>query len=174
MFPLSMEATTTNTSGTLLGRMVQERLRQLGVSRRQFCISNNISRQTLYEIEHQGKVNLMPSSLVAIDKGCHWEPGTAARYAVGDTNVGSELSNEERVENYLRKIMERISLMTIDELERESIWLEEELFGRNSEDMAESITLIRDALGKIIPSLHMESRTVDGQGTTNPKRGKNP
>lgn len=152
---------TTTTSGTLLGRMVQQRLMQLGVSRRSFCMNNNISRQTLYEIEHQGKTNLMPASLRAIDQGCHWEPGTAARYASGDDSVGNDSPVGERVDWYVRVILERVSHMTIDELERESIWLEEELFGRNSEDMAESVKMIRDAMQRIVPTLHGKGTTVD-------------
>jgi hypothetical protein len=155
-----MNQPTTITSGTLLGRMVMERLRQLGVSRRSFCANNNISRQTLYEIEHQGKTNLMPASLMAIDQGCHWEPGTAARYASGDATANDSPVGE-RVDWYVRVILERVSHMTIDELERESIWLEEELFGRNSEDMAESVAMIRDAFERIIPTLHSKGTTVD-------------
>ena len=51
--------------------------------------------------------------------------------------------------------------MTIDELERESIWLEEELFGRNSEDMADSVAMIRDAFSRIVLTLHSKGTTVD-------------
>lgn len=158
-------APTQTTSGTLLGRMVMQRLEQLGVPRRTFCIKSGISRQTLYEIEHQGKVNLMPATLKAIDCGCYWEPGTAARYATGDDTVDKPA--EERIDEYIRRILERLSVMTIDELERESIWLEEELFGRNSDDMADSVRLIREAYERIIPSISREAK-----GTGNGGRGK--
>lgn len=139
------------TNGTLLGTRIIERLTQLGVSRRQFCIANNISRQTLYEIEHQGKTNLMPHSLMAIDTGCHWEPGTAARYASGESISVEQPA--DRVDEYIRRILDQISRMTVDELERESIWLEDELFGRNSEDMNDSINMIRESLRRMIPKL---------------------
>lgn len=157
-------ATTQTTNGTLLGRKVLERLNQLGVSRRAFCIANNISRQTLYEIEHQGKVNLMPSSLVAIDTGCHWEPGTAARYASGDASVNDDRDKRELAERYIRTIISKLTVMTIDELERESIWLEEELFGRTGQDMADSMGMIRDAFHRIIPSIDQEATSDNGRG----------
>lgn len=144
-----MAPKTNTTSGTLLGRMVTERLRQLGESRRQFCLANGISRQTLYEIEHLGKVNLMTSTLVAIDKGCHWEPGTALKYATGDEHA-RDLNESERVDDYVSRILTMLSRLTIDELEREAIWLEQELFGRRTESAADSIRLINDAMRRVI------------------------
>lgn len=158
-----METQITNAS--LLAEMVRNRLTQLGVSRRQFCMNNNISRQTLYEIEHQGKTNLMPTTLAAIDSGCHWPPGTAARYAVGDQSAGNSREDWERIHEYMHRIIHNISLMTVDELERESIWLEEELFGRNSLNSADHIDLIRDAIRASLPP------TEQGRSVAKPKRG---
>lgn len=144
-------APTTQTTQSLLGKMVTERLRQLGISRRAFCIQNNVSRQTLYEIEYKGKVNLLTSTLVAIDNGCRWEPGTALKYAMGDADARSNSTVEERVDNYIGRILNHISLLTVDELEREAIWLEEELFGRQSSSHDESVKLIREAMSRLIP-----------------------
>ena len=53
--------------------------------------------------------------------------------------------------------------MTPDELERESIWLEQELFGRNSSDVAESIDMIRDAFRRIIPGLTTQGIETHGR-----------
>ncbi|MET0461986.1 MAG: hypothetical protein ABW007_02495 [Chitinophagaceae bacterium] len=93
----------------------------------------------------------MPHSLMAIDTGCHWEPGTAARYASGESISVEQPA--DRVDEYIRRILDQISRMTVDELERESIWLEDELFGRNSEDMNDSINMIRESLRRMIPKL---------------------
>lgn len=149
-----METKRGTTTETLLGRKVRERLVQLGVSRRAFCLSNQISRQTLYEIEHQGKTNLLLSTLKALDEGLHWQPGTAARYASGESI--SRPDPAERIDEYIGRILERLSLMTVDELERESIWLEEELFGRTGTDMTDSIRMIRQAMKRIIPTFERE------------------
>lgn len=147
-----MAPKTQTTGGTVLGQMVADRMRQLGISRRQFCIQNNISRQTLYEIEYRGKVNLMTSTLVALDTGLHWEPGTALRYATGDADARNTNTVEERIDDYLGRIIKQISRLTVDELEREAIWLEEELFGRNGSDSMDTMKMVHDALTRLIKS----------------------
>jgi DNA-binding XRE family transcriptional regulator len=101
---------TQTTKASLLAEMVRKRLNQLGVSRRQFCMANEISRQTLYEIEHQGKTNLMPTTLAAIDQGLHWVPGTAARYASGDSTVGNNREAYDLIHEYMHRIVRGASI----------------------------------------------------------------
>lgn len=156
-----MGTTKTAPNGNVLGRMILQRLIQLGISRRQFCMSIGISRQTLYEIEHQGKVNLQPATAQAIDEGLHWQPGTTLAIANGESISRPDLA--ERIDGYMKRILERLSLMTVDELERESIWLEQELFGRTATDMDESIKLIREAMKRIIPSFEQGNNPTSGE-----------
>lgn len=124
-------------------------MRQLGISRRQFCLTNGISRQTLYEIEYRGKVNLLTSTLNALDTGLHWESGTALKYALGDSDARTN-TLEEKVDEYIGRIIRQIGLLSVDELEREAIWLEEELFGRQPSSHEESMRMIRGAIERLI------------------------
>lgn len=147
-----MTTKTPTTKRSILGRKVTERLEQLGVSRRQFCMQNNISRQTLYAIEHQGKVNLLASTYAAIDNGCHWETGTAVRYALGDASArewdGEVLT--DRIDEYVTTIVESLTRLSVDELEREAIWLREELGGRATPTSTDIGNLIRHALWRLM------------------------
>jgi transcriptional regulator with XRE-family HTH domain len=138
----------TNDSGTLLGRMVVDRLRQLGVTRSQLSRNTGISRQTIWEIEHNGRVNISPVRLSALDNALHWPPGTAMQYALGQEP--NPVADGERIEVYVARILELISHFTVDELEREAIWLEEEMYGRSANSPTESVELIRHAMREFV------------------------
>lgn len=116
----------------LLGEQIANRLIQLGMSRREFCRRYQISRQTMHDLEHTTGKGFADSTFAAIDFGLKWPDGTAKAFHDGVENA-RELTGptmEERIIQYLEVILARLVTMTIDELEREVLMLEEEAYGK--------------------------------------------
>lgn len=119
---------------TLLAIEFAKRIETLGISRRQLTERTGLSRQTLHNIEHSGRVDLKPSTLNALDKGLLWRPGTALALSRGDDSVlesGDQLASNERQAAYRWQIVERISRMTLSELERMVSIMEAEALGES-------------------------------------------
>ena len=70
------------------------------------------------------------------------------QYALGQEP--NPVADGERIEVYVARILELISHFTVDELEREAIWLEEEMYGRSANSPTESVELIRHAMREFV------------------------
>lgn len=105
---------------TTLAMAFTKRLAQLGISRREFTRLTGVSRQTLHNIEVEGRTVLAPATLAALDRGCRWQPGTALALAHGDDSVlaDADVWSREAKANELRWLLvERITRMSLEDLE---------------------------------------------------------
>lgn len=110
-----------NSHDTLLASAFTERIRQIGLSRRELTKRTGLSRQTLHNIEHEGNTHLKPATLEALDKALHWSPGTAYALANGDASVleaRNGMTAEDMEAVYRWRIVARIQRMPMAELER--------------------------------------------------------
>jgi hypothetical protein len=147
---------------SILGIEIQKRLGQLGISRRELSRRIPVSRQTLQELIHNPDKGFADSTFEALDIGLKWEAGTARAFHRGIINARQKvgaMSVEERINEYLLQILERLSQMDIEQLEREVILLEEES-GVSDQD-TETVRLVRTQVRKLVDSL-----------THNPNGGK--
>lgn len=146
--------TNPTTGASLLGTEIDKRLAQLGLSRREFARRANIGRQTLHKIIHNPEKQILDSTYAALDSGLKWQAGTARAFHEGNPNardmVGA-MSTEQKVNEYLVQILQRLSQMDIEQLEREVLLLEEES-GDTPRD-SESVQLIEMQLRKLVDSL---------------------
>lgn len=104
-----------------VGLVFANRLRQLGISRRELMRRSGLSRQTLHNIEHEDRTTLKPHTMTALDKALHWHPGTMAALCQGDFTVvatADEWVAEEREGAYRWRVVQRVSRMTLEDLER--------------------------------------------------------
>lgn len=144
--------TEANTKGNLLGEQIAQRLDQLGMSRREFARRSNISRQTLHDLEHSQSKGFAESTFDAVDIGLKWEPGTAKAFHSGNRHAREVIgpTKEERVNEYLKAILSRLVTMTIDELEREVLMLEEEAYGKPlTEAGSDAMEVIRSTVERL-------------------------
>lgn len=142
----------------LLGEQIAKRLEQLGMSRREFCRRFQISRQTMHDLEHATGKGFADSTFAAIDFGLKWNDGTAKAFHEGIENARElmGMTMEERINAYLEAILSRLVTMTIDELEREVLMLEEEAYGRPSTVAgSDAMVVIRETVERLT-KLHVE------------------
>jgi transcriptional regulator with XRE-family HTH domain len=135
----------------LLGEEIAKRLKQLTISRREFSRRFKLSRQTLYALEHGSGKAFAASTFEAIDRGLKWPTGTAKGFYDGIANakdISGGSSKDELVRAYIAEIVKHVYVMSIDELEREVLMLEEEAFGRPLPD-TESVTVIRETVARL-------------------------
>lgn len=136
----------------LLGKEIGKRLEQLGMSRREFNRRFKLSRQTLHSLEHSSDKRFAESTFQQIDVGLKWPPGTAKGYYEGIANareiVGGQTA-EELIRQYLDSIVSHVYSMSLEELEREVLMLEEETFGRPLPTSDESLTVIRETVNRL-------------------------
>lgn len=137
---------------SLLGEMIAKRLDQLGMSRREFCRRFNVSRPTLHDLEFNREKRFAPSTFEVIDEGMKWDAGTAYAFHIG-VESSPTITIEERIEAYLEQIMARLLTMNVDELEREVLMLEEELYGRPLASDEESLSVIRSTVSKLLNTM---------------------
>lgn len=110
-----------HTRTDLLAREFGKRLEQLGLSKREFCRRTGLSRQTLHNIEIEGRTDLLPATFNALDTGLRWNPGTALALSLGDDSVLQQPNAEtrERLEGAYRwQVVERIQRMSLADLEK--------------------------------------------------------
>lgn len=137
---------------TLLGEEIAKRLDQLGYSRRTFCKTFGLSRQTLNALEHDNQKSFSPKTFDTLDEGLKWPKGTAEAFYRGIANAKDELggwSAEERVDYYVKSIVTHVMSMNIDELEREVLMLEEEQYGRTLPTDEEALVVIRETVQRL-------------------------
>ena len=139
----------------MLGIEIDKRLAQLGLSRREFSRRANIGRQTLQDIVHNPDKGIADTTFVALDSGLKWQAGTARAFHQGITNardIVGEMSIEQRINEYLVQILQRLGEMDIDQLEREVLMLEEES-GENPPQDSETVQLIESQVRKLVDSI---------------------
>jgi len=126
---------------SLLAKAFKERIAALGLSRRDVSIRSGLSRQTLHNIEHEGQTKFIPQTLRALEAALMWEPGTCAQLLKG-IDVASNTTNSAEYEKGVRMaketilrwgIVERVSHLSLEELERFASALELEVLGINEE-----------------------------------------
>jgi transcriptional regulator with XRE-family HTH domain len=154
--------TATQAKTSLLGEQIRKRLTQLGMSRREFCRRFNISRQTMHDLEHATGKGFAESTFHAVDIGLKWEPGTAMQFHRGNKKAREVgVTVEERINNYLTNIVSHLLTMTIDDLEREVLMLEEEAYGRPLPAAgSEAMVVIRETVRRLT-MLRLETRHHD-------------
>lgn len=113
---------------SILGHQIDQRLVQLGLSRREFARRANIGRQTLQEIIHNPDKRISDKTFASLDRGLKWSAGTAKAFHQGNENARADIAKsvEDQVTEYLVQILNRLADMDIDQLEREVLLLEEE------------------------------------------------
>jgi transcriptional regulator with XRE-family HTH domain len=141
---------------SLLGQMIANRLEQLGMSRREFCRRFNISRPTMHDLEYNWDKDFAASTYEAIDKGMKWQAGTAYAFHTGKEDAREQLGirTEEMIESYLEQIVQRLIIMDVNELEREVLMLEEELYGRPLNTDEASIDIVKATVGNLLRALN--------------------
>ena len=119
---------------SLLAREFVKRITQLGMSRRQLTQRTGLSRQTLHNIEHEGRTDLKPATLQALDQGLYWRPGTCLALSQGDASVlddADSIGQADKESAYRWRIVERIQRMSLGELERMVSMMEGEALGND-------------------------------------------
>lgn len=142
---------------TALGREFSKRLKQLGMSRREFVRRSGLSRQTLFKIENEGHTVLRDQTYAALDTYLHWVPGTAVALATGNEEAienADALTRIDRESAYRWRIVERIQSMSLEELEQMVALMESRTLGespistqRHIELMASRIDTLEEKLG---------------------------
>lgn len=145
----------TEKTRSLLGQMIANRLDQLGMSRREFSRRYGISRPTLHDLEFNWDKDFAPSTFEAIDRGLKWQAGTAYAFHTGkeDARERHGMTTEQRIEAYLQSIVQRLITMDIDELEREVLMLEEELYGRALRNDEASNQVVRETVDQLLRAM---------------------
>ena len=144
--------TDSESAGTALGRELAKRLRQLGISRREFVNRSGVSRQTLLKIELEGHTVLRDQTYAALDEHLYWVPGTAVALASGDISAVEQadaLTTVDRESAYRWRIVERLQTMSLDELERMVAMMEGESLGEAPISTARHIQLMEQTLAAL-------------------------
>lgn len=159
-------ATHSDSTPSFLGNQIRNRLKQLGISRRDLARQTGLSRQTLHHLEYDSGRGFALATFDAIDQGLKWPKGTAEAYYRGVVDAKDQLggwSVEERIENYLGSILAHLATMNVDELEREVLLLESEAYGREGLPDTDALAVIRETV------LRLENQMANGtayRGTT--------
>jgi transcriptional regulator with XRE-family HTH domain len=143
----------------VLGDEIKKRLVQLGLSQRELARRIGISRQTVHNVIHMPHWGFTEETFSALDYGLKWRAGTARAFHQGNVRARDEvgaMSIEERINEYLATILERLREMDIDQLEREVIMLEEEA-DRTSCGDSESRRLIDAQIARLVDALSHRS-----------------
>lgn len=135
-----------------------QRLDQLGMSRRELARRTGLSRQTIHNIEHEGAINLKPSTLDALDDALRWTPGTALALTLG-RNKTEQI--ERLLMQYLANIAIHLSSMTTEELELTLVMMEENQLGSRIEHTEEFTSKV----GKLVQRLLKEVTILTGETT---------
>lgn len=137
---------------SLLSLEVTKRMKQLGISRREFERRSGLSRQTLFKIERGGHTDLRDMTYQLLDEHLKWVPGTALALSRGEVQAASDadaLTTADRESAYRWRIVERIQTMSLDELETMvAIW-EERTLGKQAESTAEHLRLMEGELANL-------------------------
>jgi len=150
---------------SILGPEIDKRLAQLGLSRREFARRANIGRQTLQEIIHNPNKRISERTFVALDKGLKWEAGVAKAFHRGQMDARDTVegvSIDESINSYLLQILQRLAEMSLEQLEREVLILEEESTGKKGD--SEISRLIDRQIRKLVASLVNPNSGGNGTG----------
>lgn len=151
---------------SLLAEAFTRRMTQLGMTRRQLTRLTGLSRQTLHNIEREGRTDLKPATYAAIDKGLRWRAGTALALANGDASVleaPDEQAIIERESAYRWQIVERIQTMSLVDLERMVALLEGQTLGDDSLSTDDVIARVEErVMRRLEERLRSHDPTHDG------------
>lgn len=129
-----MKGTTVETTKgtTVLATAFTARITQLGLSRRELTARTGLSRQTLHNIEHEGRTDLKPTTLRALDEALYWVPGTCLELSKGNVSAletADANAYADKEGAYRWRIVERLQRMSLGELERMVSIMEGEQLG---------------------------------------------
>lgn len=128
------------------------------MSQRELARRIDISRQTVHNVIYESDWGFSETTFDALDRGLKWHAGTARAFHQGNPSSGEDRSIEERINEYLYTILQRLRQMDIDQLEREVLMLEEESNGRHAND-DEVSRLIDAQIGRLVAALmHHDDR----------------
>lgn len=105
------------------------------MSRRELTKRTGLSRQTLHNIEHEGRTDLKPGTLKALDHGLYWRAGTSLALSQGDagaTDDADVITHADKENAFRWRIVERIQRMRLNDLERMVAIMEGESFNAES------------------------------------------
>lgn len=137
---------------SILGVELAKRLKQLGISRREFVTRSGVSRQTLHKIEHEGHTDLRDQTYAALDEYLYWVPGTAVALAAGDVSAvesADALTRTDRESAYRWRIVERLQSMSLSDLERMVAIMERETLGESPITTARHIELMERKIAQL-------------------------
>lgn len=139
-------------SPSLLSVELTRRLKQLGLSRREFERRSGLSRQTLFKIESEGHTELRDQTYRLLDEHLKWVPGTALALAQGDPGAvesADALTLADRESAYRWRIVERIQSMSLAELETlVAVW-EERTLGESAGSTDRHLELMEDKIAAL-------------------------
>lgn len=103
---------------SMLAVEMLKRMRQLNMSRRELAIRAGLSRQTLHHIEN-GRRNLQPQTMAALDAALQWPTGTAQALASGDVDALSydPITESVKANHYRWQIVKHLESLSLAELE---------------------------------------------------------
>lgn len=104
---------------TMLSQAFTKRLSQLGISRREFVRRSGLSRQTLHNIEVEGRTDLAAATMAKLDEHLQWKVGTTHALANGDAGWLTEDAHaqEERAMKLRWQIVQHLSVLSLEDLE---------------------------------------------------------
>jgi hypothetical protein len=86
----------------------------------------------LHNIEREGRTDLKPATLQALDRALYWRPGTCLALINGDASVldtADAMMHRDKESAYRWRIVEKIQRMSLVELERMVSMMEGEALG---------------------------------------------
>lgn len=109
----------------------------------------------MHDLEFNWDKEFASSTFEAIDTGLKWQAGTAKAFHTGkaDAREQNGLTTEERIEAYLEQIVARLLTMDSDELEREVLMLEEELYGRALRADEASNRIVKETVANLLRAM---------------------
>ena len=135
---------------SVLSVEVTKRLRQLGLSRREFERRSGLSRQTLYKIENEGVTVLRDQTYRLLDEHLKWTPGTALGLAQGENTTPEDaLTLADRESAYRWRIVEKIQSMSLADLETMVAIMEQRTLGEPAESTEHHLEMMENKLAAL-------------------------
>jgi transcriptional regulator with XRE-family HTH domain len=138
---------------TPLACALTKRMEQLGMSRREFERKSGLSRQTLFKIENNQHVKLEPRTLALLDEFLKWVPGTALALSQGDASAVNDadiLTRADREKAYRWSIVERLTNMSLEDLETLVAVMEQRALGQAAESATQHVELVTAQLDRMM------------------------
>lgn len=134
---------------SVLSVEMTKRLKQLGLSRREFERRSGLSRQTLFKIEVEGHTDLRDHTYQVLDEHLKWVPGTALALSQGDARAvesADALTLADRESAYRWRIVEKIQNMSLRDLETMVALMEARTLGEVTASTAEHLGMMEERI----------------------------